>query len=410
MSSRKLRCAAFASAFATCSLCSTGLNGQSLDVYGDLSLQGRWYPQSPVFAGQRSTAGGIVAEPSLYADLGSTTSVTFTPLGRYDSADSRRTHADVREAYLLTYGDFGKNAWELRFGLDRVFWGVAELHNLVDIVNQLDLVEHPRDRPKLGQPMAHLTVSGDFGIAEAFVLPYHRKRTFPGASGRLRGERLIDANAQYEDEREEKHIDYAFRYSHTFGVVDLGLSAFRGTSRDPFFLFTPDDSAPLIPYYEQIRQVGLDAQITTGPWLFKLESIRRTGARNLLGEEEDYSAHILGLERTLYSVLGSNTDITLLGEWLGDSRDQRATSIWANDLFVAAFFAFNDVQSTELVVGLLADLRHDYSALNMEFKKRLSASWSLRLEMIANLESDPKDLTYSGRRDSFVGFALTYSF
>ena len=74
--------------------------------------------------------------------------------------------ADLREAYLLMHGDWGESFWELRLGLDRVFWGVAELHNLVDIVNQLDLVEHPRDRPKLGQPMAHLTVSGDWGIAE----------------------------------------------------------------------------------------------------------------------------------------------------------------------------------------------------------------------------------------------------
>ncbi len=391
-------------------------NAQTLDFYGDLSLQARWYPQSPAYPGQRSSTVGVVAETSLYAELGDSASFTFTPLGRYDSADPRRTHADLREAYFLTYGDWGENAWEIRLGLDRVFWGVAELHNLVDIVNQLDLVEHPRDRPKLGQPMAHLTLSGGWGVAQAFLLPYHRKRSFPGRAGRLRGEFLIDADALYESGDEERHLDYALRYSNTYGVVDFGVSAFRGTSRDPFFLPAPASQqlpptdVPWVSYYEQIRQLGLDAQITTGPWLYKLEAIRRSGSRNLFGEEEDYSAFILGLERTFYSLFGSNADVTLLGEWLGDSRGRRATSVWANDLFVAAFFGFNDVEGTELVAGLLADLRYHYSALNMAFKRRISQDWTLRVEMIANLSSDPEDLTYSARRDSFLGVELTYSF
>ena len=119
----------------------------------------------------------------------------------------------------MTYGDWGENSRELRLGLDRVFWGVAELHNLVDIVNQLDLVDHPRNRPKLGQPMAHLTISGDWGVAESFLLPYHRKRTFPGRSGRLRSSWLIDETALYESGAEERHVDFAARYSNAVGFA-----------------------------------------------------------------------------------------------------------------------------------------------------------------------------------------------
>ena len=160
---------------------------QSLDFSGDLSLQGRWYPQSPAFPGQRSGTGGLVVEPTLYREVGPAASLTFTPLYRYDSADSERTHGDLREAYVLMYGDWGESAWELRLGLDRVFWGVAELHNLVDVVNQLDLVEHPRDRPKLGQPMAHLTISGSWASPRRSCFPIianARIQDPPGASGR----------------------------------------------------------------------------------------------------------------------------------------------------------------------------------------------------------------------------------
>ena len=61
----------------------------------------------------------------------------------------------------------------------------------------------------------------------------------------------------------------------------------------------PDDTTPLIPYYEQIRQFGLDAQLTVGSWLYKLEAIQRSGARNLLGLEEDYRALSVELKRRL---------------------------------------------------------------------------------------------------------------
>ena len=319
-------------------------------------------------------------------------------------------------AYFLTYGDWGESAWELRLGVDRVFWGVAELNNLVDIVNQLDLVEHPRDRPKLGQPMAHLTISGDWGIAEAFVLPYHRERTFPGPAGRLRSGLLIDNDVLYESSDEEQHVDYAARYSNYVGLLDFGLSAFVGTSREPSFLFA-DQSEPLspgdaslIPYYEQIRQFGVDAQITTETWLYKMEAIYRSGVRNLLGQEEAYRASILGVERSLYGLFGSTRDLTLLAEWHHDGRGRRAPTVWDNDVFIAGFLAFNDVQGTELIAGVLGDLSHDYRAVNFDLRRRLAGNWSMRIESIVVVSADPEDLTYDGRRDSFIGFDFIYSF
>ena len=399
-----------AGAFAALALMAAADAGaQAIDFAGKIGLQGRWYPDSPAFRDQRSGTGGLVVEPTLYGEIAETTSFTVTPLYRYDSADPQRTHADLREAYLLTFGEWGENSWEIRLGFDRVFWGVAEVHNLVDIVNQVDLVEHPRDRPKLGQPMAHLTMSGDWGVAEAFLLPYHRKRTFPGPRGRHRSGYPIDDDALYESGAEERRVDIAFRYSNAVGLLDFGLSVFAGTSREPVFLPT-GPAGPLIPYYERIRQFGVDAQLTTEPWLYKMEAIHRGGARNLLGREEDYGALILGLERTLYALFGSGTDLTVLAEWLYDGRGRRATTVWQNDLFVSGSLAFNDVQDTRLVAGLLGDLRHDYRALNMELKRRLSDSWTVRLEGVATLSADPKDLTYSGRRDSFAGVDFTFSF
>ena len=82
--------------------------------------------------------------------------------------------------------------------MDRVFWGVTESQHLVDIINQTDLVEHPNKESKLGQPMAHLTFSAEWGILEFFALTYHRARTYPGRHGRLRSAIPID----------EEHVSY----------------------------------------------------------------------------------------------------------------------------------------------------------------------------------------------------------
>ena len=269
---------------------------------GRYSLESRWYPQSPAYPGQRSHATGFVVEPTLFLEDPEGRSFTLTPFFRGDGADSRRTHADVREAYLLLFGELGEGEWEARLGVDRVFWGVAELYNPVDIVNQADLVEHPDGKTKLGQPMAHLTFAGDWGTAELFALPWHRERTFPGRHGRLRSGLVVDPDlVEYESGAEERHLDVAARYSHSFGLLDIGLSVFDGTSREPalrpasFRLVPGPDGMPLpgpdgmplvvptalAPYYPQIRQFGLDAQITAESFLLKLEAIHRTGAPNL---------------------------------------------------------------------------------------------------------------------------------
>ena len=212
-------------------------------------------------------------------------SVTITPFFRYDAGDPDRTHADLREAFLLLYGDVGDDEWELRLGVDRVFWGVVESRSLVDIVNQTDLVEQPDEKTKMGQPMVHLTWSGDWGALELFGLTWHRPRTLPGRHGRLRAGLAVDHDlTSYESASEEWHLDFAGRYGGSFGPLDVGLSVFDGTSREPTLLPALVGSELVLAlHYEQILQFGLDSQLTTGPWLLKLEAhppapARRTAA------------------------------------------------------------------------------------------------------------------------------------
>ena len=382
---------------------------------GSARIETRWFPEGAALAEQGGHASGFVAAPRLYLSDPEGRSLTVAPFFRYDSADPRRTHADLREAALLLFGEVGDGEWELRAGLNQVFWGVAESQHLVDIVNQVDFVEHPDGESKLGQAMAHLTWSGDWGAVELFGLPFPRARTFPGRSGRLRLPLVVDeSQVEYESEAGARHLDLAARYSHGIGPADVGLSLFRGTSREPFFLLgaEPGGGPILIQHYEQIRQAGLDVQLTTGSWLIKLEAIHRAGARNRLGRDEGYVASVMGAEYTLYSLLGSAADLGLLGEWNYDGRGANATpgrspNTLENDVFVGGRLALNDVQSTEILGGLLMDMRRSTRTLAIEFNRRISSRWSLRLEAIDLLSIDAADLHYPTRRDSFFDLALS---
>lgn len=410
-----IRCARFCAAGLLISVCIGGLRAEIVrhETSGRVSFESRWHPQSAAYPGQRSHASGLVVEPEFYLEDHRGRSFNLVPFFRYDAGDPSRTHVDLREAYLLLFGDVANSEWEFRLGVDRVFWGVTESRHLVNIVNQIDLVEHPYKEPKLGQPMAHLTFSGDWGTAEVFGMTYHRGRTFSGRFGRLRFPFVVDNDmVSYESDAKQWHLDVAGRYSRSFGPLDLGMSVFDGTSRDPFLTLDPGLSGEpaLVPHYEQIRQFGLDAQVTAGSWLFKLEAIRRTGAQNLLGVEEDYSASTFGGEYTFYSVSGSAVDLTLLSEWNYDDRRQYATNIFQNDFFLAARIAFNDVQSTEILASILRDADSAGQVLTLECNRRISDQWSLRLEAIAFRGIQEVDLTYLTRRDSFVELSLIYNF
>ena len=392
----------------------------AMEFGGWAELEGRYFPGNPLFAGQRQNSVSGAIQPEIYQEWGNGSSFAFVPFYRADSADSQRTHFDIREAMFLWPG----NSFELRAGIGKVFWGATEANHLVDIINQTDLVDSIDGETKLGQPMVNLTVPTMQGVFDFFVLPYFRERTFPGQGGRLRFDPPIDTGpkAAYESIRERKHVDYAFRYSHTAGGLDFGLSAFHGTTREPAYLLDVDDEGNpgITPFYEIIDQAGLDLQYIAGAWLWKMEAIYRDGL-----EDGSFYALDAGIEYTFSGPALRGRDLGLIVEYLYDSRDfdidfselaagryisSRFNTFLNNDYLLGVRLALNDTASSEMLLGYIRDIDNGSSVIQLEASRRIGDSWKLELDVYAFVDVEKDLLLNFLRRDSFAQLALKYYF
>ncbi|MEM8843291.1 MAG: hypothetical protein AAGD47_16125, partial [Pseudomonadota bacterium] len=252
---------------------------------------------------------------------------------------------------------------------------------------------------------AYLTEIGEFS---AFAMPYFRERTFPGRAGRLRFAIPVDtSNPVYETDAEQWTPAFAVRYSGVIGNVDLGLSAFEGLSRDPSFR---QSGQILLPVYSRIVQGGIDAQYTADATLWKLESIYRTGQRNLSGVKEDYFATTGGLEHTFFGLFDSDADLGLIGEYAYDARGEQALTPFENDLILGTRLSLNDAQDTELLFTSAVDTDDGALGLRFEAERRLSDDFRIEIEAQAFLNTDSNSFEGSFADDSYVRTKLRWFF
>lgn len=357
-------------------------------------------------------------------------SFTFVPKIRLDQNDSDRTLFDIQKAYWNHLGD----GWELRAGIHKVFWGVTESRHLVDVINQTDLVSALDQEDKLGQPMINASFEFEPGILDVFLLAGFRERTFPGEDGRFRSYIAVDGDStHYESSKEETRIDWAARWVQTIDSTDIGLHVFSGTSREPLFLFNNNIVNPKFePYYPVITQIGLDLQHVYEAWLFKLEVVHRRGfdlpSDSNMDLDADYESLVTGFEYTQVGIFNTAMDLGWIGEYLYDSRgEDDGLALFEDDWFVGWRLAFNDIDDSELLTGVIWDPTSSEKTLGVEYSQRLTEALALSFEartwfdgdkVPASIQQALLDLQTDGAKgkltslmnDDYVELNLTYYF
>ncbi len=360
------------------------------DFRGEVAAEGRYFTDGPGYAGYWHN-GSSYLKGELYHDWNDRRDTfTFIPYVRVDEHDEERTHGDIRELSWVHVAD----SWESRVGVRKVFWGVTEGRHLVDIINQTDLVDQVDGEEKLGQPMINVSTVQDWGILDVYVLPGFRERTFPGEDGRPGLPVVVDTDDPvYESAAEQGRVDAAIRLQMFLGNWQVALSHFSGTSRDPLLVPNVQDltapeignliatgqlpagfDARLTPVYDVIDQSGVELQYLLGGWLWKMETISRSG------QGDRYTAVDAGFEYTQVGLFGSDLDLGYIVEYLWEDRDALLASPLEHDWLFGGRLTFNDVASTELLVGLIWDAETEEKAYSIETSRRFGDRLKVSLE------------------------------
>ena len=284
---------------------------------------------------------------------------------RRDSEDPGRNLNDIQELYLINIFEDK----EIKFGVSKEFWGVTETSHRVDIINQTDFTEGFDGEEKLGQPMIKISLERSWGLLDIYALLGFRERNFSGIKGRLRLPLSInEKNSLYSSSSKNKRVDFAFRWSNYYDDLDIAISHFSGTSREPRFLPSPNEINALVPLYEVIDQTGLEIQYLLDSLAIKGEVISRSG------HGDRYTAATYGFELTQVGFLQTRMDLGWVVEFNHDDR------LESSPFVLGTRFSFNDIYDSQILSGFIINDRSKELGFLLEASRRVGECCLLSLE------------------------------
>jgi hypothetical protein len=185
--------------------------------------------------------------------------------------------------------------------------------------------------------------------------------------------------------------------------MDFGIYYFQGTAREPLLTpFIKHGEIRLAPYYEQIGQTGVDLQYVAGRWLWKFEGLHR------FGQGRSFAAMVGGFEYTVVGILDSSMDLGLLSEYVFDDRQDAYATPYNNDIMCGLRLAVNDMASSEILFGIIKDIKNSSIITSLEASRRLSDWCKFEVTAVLFNDIDDKDISYSLREDDFVKAEMVF--
>ena len=366
-----------------------------VERYGEVSFENRSFSEQGLFDQQKNHYSFTLSPEFYFESEDQNTSFTFKTKIRKDSLDNERNLFDIQDLSLIKV----KNSYETRIGIRRDFWGVTETVHRVDIINQTDQVESFDGEDKLGQPMINFSLERDWGVLDIYALIGFRERTFAGEKGRLRAPFLIDTNsAIYESGAKNLRTDFAFRWSQSYRNLEIALSHFSGTSREPKFINKTASSKT--PYYGIIDQTGLEALYIMGSLALKLEAISRSG------QGDRFSAATVGFEYTQVGILSSRLDLGWILELNYDDRYEESPFALGTRLI------FNDMYDSQILSGVMRNEETGETNVFVEASKRIGNCCRMSFESIyfngGNNSNKLQKMFEHLKQDDFVRLEFIY--
>ena len=365
------------------------------EIIGEISFDNRYFFDIGLEE-QKKNHTSFSISPEIFKD-NSDRVFHFKAKVRKDSEDSRRNLNDIQEFYLINI----LKDKEIKFGISKEFWGVTETSHRVDIINQTDFTEGFDGEEKLGQPMIKISLEKQWGLLDFYALLGFRERNFSGNKGRLRMPAYIsEKDSLYSSSSKNKRTDFAIRWSNYYDDLDIAISHFSGTSREPRLLPLADEVNALVPVYDVIDQTGLEIQYLLDSLAFKGEIISRSG------QGERFTAATYGFEYTQVGFLQTRIDLGWVVELNHDDRLENSPFV------LGTRFSFNDIYDSQILSGFIINDKSKELSFLLEASRRIGECCLLSLEGVYFDDTDEDNgqqkLFQAFREDDFLRAEFIY--
>ncbi len=390
-------------------ICSFSFANENIywELNNEKTFSTRLFHKDNAYANQKNTFS-VELKSELFVEINKNVNVLLEPYYRYDQHDKERSLFDIAQGYFLYFN----NNNEFKIGKEKVFWGVTELKNLVDIINSSDGA-YGDEKAKLGQSLiSYSYINNKIGFVDFIYMPEFHKSTQVGKRGRLRLNLPTEThNTIYEGGAGDRKPSWAVKWQNSIGGSDISFQYFRGNSRETSTLpIIENGQLKYFSGYERITNLGSFFQKVYGPIIYKFEGIKRNGQKNSLFKRENYYSYITGVEYVETRILDKIWDLSFFIEYSNDERGKLSTDIFQNDIFFGTRINFNDIEGTELTQAITIDLDGNGNTGNLEISTRLQESLRFSAEYNFYWSMKPSDTLYSFRRDNYFGISITNYF
>ncbi len=347
--------------------------------------------------------------------------------GRLDREDRGRSVLVIEEAWV----EWKAKPFRIRAGVDLLNWTATEAFHPADIINSRNLDSSIQNYDKIGEPMVSISYKSRLGVLTAYHMPTVMDPILPSPASRLSftpGLQTDFDDLDAKGERNESFFapQFALRWNKGFDDFDVSVHVVHHVDRaQPTIAMVDNQPTALL---QTLTQVGGTYQYVLGAWILKFEGGWRlfediTSNDNVLildgsSGKPDHGRLALGLEYGLSHETGSESTLLIEGQSVvGVSRAEALTlDPFQGDALVGYRYAFNDVQSTSLLVSAIVDVESwDEVIVAAQFTRRLGDTWTLNgsLRWVDTPEPSQEMGGSSIRRlreSDFLGLSLTRHF
>ena len=351
------------------------LQAKELEYKGNIGFESAYIDHNMV--DKRDTQNAVRLELELKQKMKNDEFV-FSGEGIMDLDDKNRRYLNVKDLY---YKHNFENS-DLLIGRNTRFWGAMEFYNHTDTFNTKDWRDDPFDYDaKIGAN--NIAYTQYFENSElSLIAKVHEER-----------QRVQDAesvnnfmpSSYYSDtlvtQKDRDRPTLYLKYSGSGEDTQIDYSLIYQNGYDEQRYLAPV-GATLQQHAYLVDKVMAYATLVSGSTIYKTELAHTKSDDDKVS---DYSQLSLGLEHTLYGVVGK-ADIGLLAEYYKYKAQDESKlgakefgNLFADDVVLGFRYSFNDSADSDILGGVAIDRDNHEKIISLEYNTRLYNKYKLGL-------------------------------